>query len=117
MHQKRAGVPMETLTLRKKLPTKEERAKVGKIADAIYEPLRERLEREHWGDYIAINVDNGDYAIAPDDLEATQALKTKYPRIIPAVIRIGYKAVVHFGGTGVSDGIRPEGDNHAHRNN
>lgn len=108
---------MGTTTLRKKLPTKEERAKVGKAADAIYAPLREQLEKERWGDYIAINVDNGDYAIAPDDLEAVKAIKTKYPGIIPFTIRIGYKAVVHFGGTGVSDGIRPEESNHAYRNN
>jgi hypothetical protein len=46
---------METATLRKKLPTKEERAKVGKAADAIYAPLREQLEKEHWGEYISIN--------------------------------------------------------------
>jgi hypothetical protein len=85
---------METATLRKKLPNKEERAKVGKAADAIYAPLRERLEREHWGEYIAINVDNGDYAVAPDHFEASQVLKAKYPEIIPCVTRIGYKAVV-----------------------
>jgi len=108
---------METATLRKKLPNKEERRKIGQAADAIYAPLREQLERERWGDYIAINVDNGDYVVAPDDLEASQAVKARYPRIIPVVIRIGYKAVVHFGGTGVSDGIRPEGSNHAHGNN
>ena len=108
---------METTTLSKKFPTKEERAQIGKAADAIYAPLREQLERERWGDYISINVDNGDYAVAPDDLEAVQAIKTKYPGIIPFTIRIGYKAVVHFGGTGVSDGIRPEGSNHALGNN
>jgi hypothetical protein len=108
---------METTTIRKKLPTKEERRKIGQAADAIYAPLREQLERERWGEYISINVDNGDYAIAPDDLEAVQTIKTKYPGIIPFTIRIGYKAVVHFGGTGVSDGIRPGGGNHAHRNN
>lgn len=108
---------METATPRKKFPTKEERAKVGKAADAIYAPLREQLERDHWGDYISINVDNGDYAIAPDDLEAVQTIKTQYPGIIPFTIRIGYKAVVHFGGIGVSDGIRPEGSNHALRKN
>ncbi len=97
---------METTTLRKKLPNKEERAKVGKAADAIYEPLRERLEKEHWGEYISINVANGDYALASDHLEAVKAIKAKYPGIIPYTIRIGYKAIVHFGGTGVSDGRR-----------
>jgi hypothetical protein len=116
-NEKREGVPMETTTLRKKFPTKEDRAQIGKTAEAIYAPLRERLEQEHWGDYIAVNVENGDYVVAPDDLEASKAIKARYPGIIPYVIRIGYKAVVHFGGTGVSDGIRPEGSNHAHRNN
>lgn len=85
---------METSMLRKKLPNKEERAKVGKAADAIYAPLRERLERERWGEYISINVDNGDYALASDHLEAVKAIKTKYPGIIPFTIRIGYKAFV-----------------------
>lgn len=108
---------MEITLPRKKLPTKEERRKIGQAADAIYAPLREQFEKERWGDYIAINVDNGDYIVAPDDLEASKAIKTRYPGIIPVVIRIGYKAVVHFGGTGVSDGIRPEGSDHAHRNN
>lgn len=97
---------METATLRKRLPTKEERAQIGKAADAIYAPLRERLEREHWGEYISINVDNGDYALASDHSEAVKAIKAKYPGIIPSTIRIGYKAIVHFGGTGVSDGRR-----------
>lgn len=99
-------MPTETATLRKRLPTKEERAEVGKAADALYAPLRERLEQEHWGEYISINVANGDYALAPDHSEAVQAIKAKYPGIIPFTIRIGYKAIVHFGGTGVSDGKR-----------
>ncbi len=45
---------MTTMTL-KSLPAQEERAKIGLIARAIYEPLRETLERERWGEYIAIN--------------------------------------------------------------
>jgi hypothetical protein len=97
---------METATLRKKLPTKDERRKIGQTADAIYAPLREQLEREHWGEYISINVANGDYALASDHSEAVKAIKAKYPGIIPFTIRIGYKAIVHFGGTGVSDGKR-----------
>jgi hypothetical protein len=89
-------VLLETATLRRKFPTKEERRKIGQAADEIYAPLREQLERERWGDYIAINVDNGDYAVAADDLEAVLTLKTKRPGIIPVVIRIGYRAVYHF---------------------
>ncbi|MGH7599573.1 MAG: hypothetical protein ACREOI_24725 [bacterium] len=56
--------------------------------------MRERLEKEHWGDYISINVDNGDYAVASDHFEASQVLKAKYPGIIPVVKHIGYKEVI-----------------------
>lgn len=93
--------------IKKKMPNKEERARLGRKARKIYEPMREKMEKEHWGDYVAINVDNGDYVVAEDDLMAARAIKAKYPGIIPFTIRIGYKAVVHFGGTGVSDGTRP----------
>ncbi len=96
---------MTTVTT-KNLPSREERREIGKKARAIYEPLREQLEKNHWGEFISINVENGDYVVAPDDVKAARAIKAKYPGIIPFTIRIGYKAVVHFGGTGVSDGVR-----------
>jgi hypothetical protein len=96
---------MPTITT-KNLPSREERAEIGKKARAIYEPLREKLEKDHWGEYITINVDNGDYIVALDDVAAARAIKAKYPGTIPFTIRIGYKAVAHFGGTGVSDGVR-----------
>jgi hypothetical protein len=91
----------------KNLPSREERREIGNKARAIYEPLREQLEKNHWGEFISINVENSDYVVASDDVKAARAIKAKYPGIIPFTIRIGYKAVVHFGGTGVSDGVRP----------
>jgi hypothetical protein len=96
---------MEALTL-KNLPDKEERAKIGKAARAIYEPLRERLEKSCWGDYVAINIENGDYIVAPDHGDAVKQIKVKYPGVLPFVIRIGYRAVYHFGGSGLNDGKR-----------
>jgi hypothetical protein len=79
---------------------------MGIKASAFYEPLRAKLEQDHWGEYISFNVENGDYVVAEDDLVSARAIKARYPGILPYTIRIGYKAVVHFGGTGVSDGIR-----------
>jgi hypothetical protein len=97
---------MEIVTL-KNLPNKEERAKIGKAARAIYEPLREELERSHWGKYVAINVETGDYIVAPEQARAVKEMQKKYPGILPFVIRIGYRAVYHFGGSGLNDGKRP----------
>ena len=96
---------METFTL-KNLPNKEERAKIGKAARAIYEPLREKLERSHWGDYVAINVENADYIVAVDQAGAVKEMQPKYPGVLPFVIRVGYRAVYHFGGSGLNDGKR-----------
>lgn len=95
---------MEILTL-KNLPAKEERAKIGKAARSIYEPLREALERDHWGEYVAINVENGDYVVSADHEDAVKQMQAKYPGVLPFVIRIGYRAVYHFGGSGLSEWI------------
>ena len=96
---------METVTT-KKLPTREERRKIGDKARAIYEPLREQLEKEHWGEYITIHPETGDYAISPVHWEAVKKMHARYPDVLFYTIRIGYRAVAHFGGRGASDGRR-----------
>lgn len=98
-----------TAVTTKNLPSREERAEIGKKAQTIYEPLREKLEKNHWGEYITINVDNGDYAIAPAHKEAIKKMRTKYPEVLFYTIRIGYRAVFHFRGLGATDGKRPQG--------
>ena len=90
----------------KNLPSREERREIGKKARAIYEPLREKLEKEHWGEYISINVETGDYAIASDHEEAIKKMRTKYPDQLSFTIRIGYRAIAHFRGLGATDGLR-----------
>jgi len=97
---------MEITIPRKKLPNKEERAKIGKAARTIYERLQEALEREHWGEYVAINIENGDYIVAVDQEDSVEQMHAKYPGLLPFVIRIGYRAVYHFGGSGINDGRR-----------
>ncbi|MFQ5632891.1 MAG: hypothetical protein ACE5I1_29330 [bacterium] len=93
----------------KNLPRREERAEIGKRARAIYKPLREQLEKDHWGEFITINVENGDYAVAAEHEQALEIMRAKYPDILFFTIRIGYRAVFHFRGLGATDGIRPQG--------
>ena len=93
----------------KNLPSREQRAEVGKKAQSIYEPLRPQLEKDHWGEYITINLENGDYAIAREHKEALKKMREKYPDILFYTIRIGYRAVFHFRGLGATDGQRPAG--------
>ena len=99
---------MTTITT-KNLPSREERAAIGKRAQAIYEPLRPHLEKDHWGEYMTLNVDNGDYVVAPEHKEALKKMRAKYSGVLFYTIRIGYRAVFHFRGLGATDGQRPAG--------
>ncbi len=93
----------------KNLPSREERAEIGKRARAIYEPMREQLEKDHWGEYLTINFENGDYTVAPEHMEAVRIMRAKYPGELFFTFRIGYRAMFHFRGLGATDGIRPQG--------
>jgi len=90
------------------IPTREQRNQVCQKAEAFYEPLRANLEKEHRGEYITIHPEIGDYAISPNHWEAVKEMRAKYPEVLFFTIRIGYRAVVHFGGRGASDGRRPK---------
>jgi len=79
---------------------------MGKKARMIYDQLREQLEKDHWGEYMTINTDNGDYAIAPEHKEAVDKMRVKYPDGLFFTIRIGYRAIAHFRGLGATDGLR-----------
>lgn len=43
-----------TMQATKKLPTREQLAELSRKARAFYEPLREKLEKEHWSEHITI---------------------------------------------------------------
>lgn len=90
----------------KNLPTREERTALAQKARAFYEPLRAKLEQEHWGEYITIHPETGDYALSPVHWEAVKQMHSKYPEVLFYTIRVGYRAVAHYGGRGATDGRR-----------
>ncbi|MCI0697049.1 hypothetical protein L0337_34210 [candidate division KSB1 bacterium] len=96
---------MQTLTTNR-IPTREEREAYGQAARAIYEPLRKQLEKDHWGEYVVIHPGNGDYAVSADEEQALEEMRAKYPGVLFFSIRIGYRALYHFGASGLSDGQR-----------
>jgi hypothetical protein len=94
---------MEALTT-DRVPTQREIDAYGEAAEKIYEPLRKKLETGHWGEYITIHPLNGDYAVAPMHRAAVEEMRRKYPGVAFFTFRVGYQAVVHFGGSGAVDG-------------
>jgi hypothetical protein len=61
--------------------------------ESIYATLKEKLEKEHRGEFVAIEVDSGDYFLGQTLQEADKKARQKYPDRVFYVIRIGRRAV------------------------
>ena len=77
--------------------SKEETARLG---DEIYErDVRPQVEDSHYGDYVAIDVHGGAWALADDLRAAANSLRTQHPLVTDVwMVRIGFAALRHFGG-------------------
>ena len=74
----------------------EETARLG---DEIYDrAIRHRVEAEHHGKIVAIDVDSGDYTVADTGLAASERLRKLRPDADVWCLRIGYGVLRHFGG-------------------
>ena len=75
----------------------EETARLG---DEIYErDIRQRVEADHHGEVVAIDVGSGEYAIAETALAAADALRERRPALDVWVVKVGYPTLRTFGGS------------------
>ena len=73
---------------------------VSERAKAVYESdYRESLEKDRYGDYVAIEPESRECFIGSTFIEAGLAAKGRYPDRTSFVIRIGHEAAVHIGAT------------------
>ncbi|MEM2803774.1 MAG: hypothetical protein QXJ05_06260 [Nitrososphaerota archaeon] len=67
------------------------------VGERLYRTkLRRLLEKAHHGEYVAIEVESGDYFLGKTMGEALAAAEQKYPHKRFYFIRIGYPAAVSF---------------------
>lgn len=76
---------------------KHSQAEVAARGEALYEQLRERLESSHLGQFLVIDIESGEFEIAPDDLVATKQLLARVPQAISYGVRIGSQAAYRLG--------------------
>ena len=76
---------------------KEETARLG---EAIYErDVRPLVKDAHDGEFLAIDVDSGSWAVAGFELDATKLLREQQPDALNVwLLRVGYRAVASLGG-------------------
>ena len=83
------------MTTRQPRYRKEEQARRGM---AIYEKdVRPRVEADHQGEIVAIDVDTGAFEVAEDTLTAANRLLARCPDAQIWCVRIGHRAVHRFG--------------------
>ena len=83
------------MTVRRPRYPKEEFARRG---DEIYEnQVRSHVEEGNHGKIVAIDIETGVFEVADDIVTASDRLLTRLPDAQTWFIRIGHRAVYHFG--------------------
>ena len=76
-------------------PTKE----IARLGKQIYErDILPLVEVDHHGEYVAIDVASGAWAIAGNESDAARRLRTRLPGAVDILMeRVGYRALRGFG--------------------
>jgi hypothetical protein len=83
------------MALRHRRYSKEELARRGQ--DLYESGIQSQVEADNFGKIVAIDIETGAFEVADNVLPATNNLFERYPNAQPWVIRIGHRAVYHFG--------------------
>ena len=71
---------------------------MARRGQALYESkVREQVEAGNEGKIVAIDIETGAFEVDEHVIPATERLFERYPDAQPWGIRIGHKAVYHFG--------------------
>ena len=74
-------------------------AEIARMGKEIYQrDIQSKVEDGHHGEYVAIDVGTGDWAIANSEREALERLRAQCPGAVDVLMeRVGYRALRSFG--------------------
>ncbi len=76
--------------------SREETARCGQ---ELYErDIRPQVEAGHPGEFAAIDIETGEYALSKDDFAATEALLARQPQAQIWLVRVGHATTYRIGG-------------------
>ena len=72
----------------------------ARLGKEIYErDIRHLVETDHQGEVVAIDVDSGSYALGKNAIVASEGLRDQRPDAQIWLMRVGHRALYHFGGS------------------
>ncbi len=81
------------------IPVQHSREETARIGKEIYErDIRRLVESDHFGEVVAIDVGSGSYALGKNSIDASQSLRNQRPDAQIWLMRVGHRALYHFGG-------------------
>ncbi len=83
------------------MPTRRPREETVRLGKEIYElDILPQVEADHFGKYVAIDIETGDWAIANSESDAADRLRAQHPGAVEVLMeRVGYRALRSFGGS------------------
>ncbi len=73
-------------------------SEIAHKGEEVYRKISEQIEKDHSGDFVAIEVESGKYFLGPTQVEAIEKAKKLFPAKIFYLMKIGFPAVVTFSG-------------------
>ena len=73
-------------------------AEIARRGEALYEQsLKPLVEQKHFGEYLVVDIETGDYELGPDYIQPTEKLLAKRSDAPLYALRIGYRAIGRIG--------------------
>ena len=86
----------ETGTPARQRRPREETVRLGK--EMYQRDILPQVEAEHFGEYVAIDVDSGNWVVADREIDAAERLRAMCPGAVNVLMeRVGYRALRSFG--------------------
>ncbi len=76
------------------------KSEIARLGKEIYQrDIRTRVEADHVGEVVAIDVDSGKYALGKNAIAASESLREQHPDAQVWLMRVGYPTLRSFGGS------------------
>ena len=71
---------------------------IARRGQDIYDTsLRDKLEPEHKGQFVVLNIETGEYEMDKDQALAFERAQNRWPSSVFCFLRVGYRASHHLG--------------------
>ena len=64
----------------------------------VYQKISKQIEKDHSGNFVAIEVESGKYFLGKTQIEAIEKAKKSFPTKIFYLMKVGFPAAVTFSG-------------------